>query len=91
MNILCFKFHKNRAINEELDFWGGQILSVGPFKEHGASFCFAESFSLEFSRLLVKKIVFSKTDEKVVEFMSYSSNLYFVNNDLHRKLNKLQK
>ena len=30
MKTLCFKFHQNRAINEEFYFWGGKILSVGP-------------------------------------------------------------
>ena len=30
MKILCFKFHQNRAVNEEFDFWGSQILSGGP-------------------------------------------------------------
>ena len=27
---MCFKFHQNRPINEEFDFWEGRILSVGP-------------------------------------------------------------
>ena len=30
MKTLGFKFHKNRAINEEFYFWGGKILSGGP-------------------------------------------------------------
>ena len=27
--MLCFKFHRNRPINEEFDFWGGLIISGG--------------------------------------------------------------
>ena len=27
MKTLCFKFHQNRAVNEEFYFWGGKILS----------------------------------------------------------------
>ena len=30
MKTLCFKFHQNRAINEEFYFWGGKIISEGP-------------------------------------------------------------
>ena len=30
MKTLCFKFHQNRAINEESYFWGGKILSGVP-------------------------------------------------------------
>ena len=30
MKTLCFKFHQNRAINEEFYLWGGKILSGGP-------------------------------------------------------------
>ena len=30
MKMLCFKFHQNRTINEEFNFWGDQILSGGP-------------------------------------------------------------
>ena len=30
MKTLCFKFHQNRAINEEFCFWRGKILFEGP-------------------------------------------------------------
>ena len=30
MKTLCFKFDKNRAVNEEFYFWGGKILSRSP-------------------------------------------------------------
>ena len=30
MKTLSFKFHHNRAINGEFDFWGGKIPSGGP-------------------------------------------------------------
>ena len=29
MKILCFKFHQNRPINEELDCWGGFMTPKG--------------------------------------------------------------
>ena len=40
--MLCFKFHKNRTINEEFDFWGVKrvvlvglgVAKVGTTKEH---------------------------------------------------------
>ena len=35
MKTLCFKFHQNRAVNEEFYFWAGKILSGGrEFQEY---------------------------------------------------------
>ena len=36
--MLCFKFHKNRAINENFDFWRGQNLSGGPEEGRATGF-----------------------------------------------------
>ena len=38
MKTLCFKFHQDRAINEEFYFWGGKILSGGPMGGRVAQF-----------------------------------------------------
>ena len=38
IKTLCFKFHQNRAINEEFYFWGGKILSGGPKRGRVARF-----------------------------------------------------
>ena len=38
MKMLCFKFHRNRAINEEFDLWEGQIHSGDPKGGRGTRF-----------------------------------------------------